>query len=248
MIPSAERFANRADNYTKYRPGYPLSIIPFLQEKIGLSGSWRIADIGAGTGIFSELLLKEGCEVVAVEPNAEMREKANHLLNQYPAFSLLDGSADKTGLETNSIDLIAVAQAFHWMEPVPTKQEFARILKPGGHILLLWNIRRDDSPFLRAYEGLRRKYGGNYHTQRNEVTDASLQAFFAPAPMTTHLIKHSQWLDYTAFEGLFLSSSFIPVDDETLCNNMLADLRQLFTNYEKDGLIEMEYEAKLYLG
>lgn len=247
MTPSAERFANRADNYTKYRPGYPSSIIHFLQEKIQFNGSWRVADIGAGTGIFSELFLKEGCEVIAVEPNAEMREKARPLLGKYPALSILDATAENTGLENGSIDLVTVAQAFHWMDPVATKKEFERISKPGGHILLAWNIRLEDSPFLQAYEGLRRKYGGNYHTQRNEVGNDSLRDFFAPATVSIHIIPHSQWVDFVAFEGLFLSSSFIPIDNDVSLKNMENDLQQLFASYEKDGLIEIKYETKLYL-
>src|SRR5580698_6852645 len=112
------RFSNRVENYVKYRPSYPDLIVPFLEEHIALRKNQRIADIGSGTGLFSELFLKNGYEVTGIEPNHEMRKAAEAKLAKYPGFTSRDHRAEQTGLRSGSVDLITVAQAFHWMEPV----------------------------------------------------------------------------------------------------------------------------------
>jgi ubiquinone/menaquinone biosynthesis C-methylase UbiE len=156
------RFSDRVGNYAKYRPSYPPELVPFLEQAIGLDKSRQIADIGSGTGIFTEILLLKGCRVTGVEPNAAMRRAAEAQLGGYERFYSQDGRAEQTGLEDHSMDLITVAQAFHWMEVEATRREFMRILKPGGHILLIWNLRLQHTPFLQAYETLVREIGRNY--------------------------------------------------------------------------------------
>src|SRR5580698_2331465 len=133
-----QRFTDRVDNYAKYRPTYPQAIIPYLRETIHLNRKHIIADIGSGTGIFTELFLRHGFTVTGVEPNAAMRAAGEAHLGHFTHFTSRDGTAEATGLPDRSIDLITVAQAFHWLEPEATAAEFARILKPGGHTLLVW--------------------------------------------------------------------------------------------------------------
>lgn len=74
---SIGRFSNHSEDYQKYRPGYPEAIVTYLEQNIGLDRSKLIADIGSGTGIFTELLLKKGYKVSAVEPNKEMRDRSD---------------------------------------------------------------------------------------------------------------------------------------------------------------------------
>ncbi|MGV2480245.1 UNVERIFIED_CONTAM: class I SAM-dependent methyltransferase, partial [Salmonella enterica subsp. enterica serovar Weltevreden] len=80
---STTRFSNRVEDYVKYRPLYPAEIVPYLEGHHAFHAGMCLADIGAGTGISSELFLKAGYAVVAVEPNREMREKSEHLLVSY---------------------------------------------------------------------------------------------------------------------------------------------------------------------
>src|SRR5688572_11145173 len=152
---SATRFSNRVDDYIKYRPGYPGAIVDFLTAACGLTPAAVIADVGSGTGILSELFLKQGNRVFGVEPNQEMREAAERILAGYPSFTSVAGSAEATSLPAQSVDYITAAQAFHWFERERARAEFERILKPGGWVLLLWNERRTDTTaFLRDYEEL----------------------------------------------------------------------------------------------
>ncbi|MGH7471190.1 MAG: class I SAM-dependent methyltransferase, partial [Longimicrobiales bacterium] len=108
-----ERFADRVQDYVRYRPRYPRELVPLLQREIGLVADWRIADIGSGTGFSAEPFLSNGNHVIGVEPNAEMRAAAEQRLAQWPGFTSVHGSAEETGLPDHTIDLVVVGQAFH---------------------------------------------------------------------------------------------------------------------------------------
>ena len=113
---ATERFNNRSENYVKYRPPYPPVLYTFFEAELSLTKEGTIADIGSGTGLFSLPLLKQGYRIICVEPNQEMRTTAEQQLSQYPGFTSCAGSAEATGLPPKSIDLLVVAQAFHWMD------------------------------------------------------------------------------------------------------------------------------------
>jgi ubiquinone/menaquinone biosynthesis C-methylase UbiE len=243
---STNRFSDRADNYNLYRPVYPAAIISWLEEKIGLNKDSRIADIGSGTGIFSTLFLASGYSLNAVEPNTEMRSVALKNLQHYHGFRNIDGTAEHTTLTDNSVDLITVAQAFHWFNEEAVKKEFKRILIPGGTILLVWNILQADTPFLKGYAALKEKYAENLpHPGRANLE--SIQGFFYPSAVTTHQIRNIQWLTAEGLKGYLLSFSTVPLKTEILYNNMIDELKNLFEQYAENGLIKMEYETMLYL-
>ena len=111
-----ERFSDKVENYVKYRPGYPGPLISFLKHDLGLTGNEYIADIGSGTGKLSELLLQSGFRVIGVEPNEQMRGAAEELLDGNANFQSVDGTAENSTLNENSVDLIVAAQAFHWFD------------------------------------------------------------------------------------------------------------------------------------
>ena len=124
-------FAGKADVYAKARPDYAPAALDYICGM--LPENAVIADIGAGTGIFTRQLAAQGYNLIAVEPNAEMRGKI-------PAgIHSIDGTAEATGLNDRSVDAITCATAFHWFDPVVFKTECKRILKPGGHMFLLFN-------------------------------------------------------------------------------------------------------------
>jgi len=239
------RFTNRAGNYAKYRPSYPAVIIDFLQQEAGLKKDSTIADIGSGTGIFSALLLESGYQVWGVEPNREMREAGEAYLKDYTKFTSVNGKAESTSLVDRSIDLICVAQAFHWMEPDTSAREFKRILKPGGRILLLWNIRLTNTPFLQAFEQLKIDFGTDYLATRMSK-EPDINKFFAPAGMKYTCLPHSQLLDFEGLKGQLLSTSYIPLEGDRN-KQMLHALELLFERYQENRMVQIEYETKLYL-
>ncbi|MEQ1936345.1 MAG: methyltransferase domain-containing protein [Fimbriimonadaceae bacterium] len=140
-----ERFSNRVEDYAKYRPRYPEALGDFLAD-FGLKPGATVLDAGSGTGLFSDLLLSRGACVIGAEPNEGMRREAEVRLSDNKRFTSLAKSAEGTGLPAESIDLITAAQAFHWFDVTATKQEWKRILKPGGWVALVWNERDDINP------------------------------------------------------------------------------------------------------
>jgi len=241
------RFSNRVENYVKYRPPYPEEIIVFLEKTIGLRKDQRIVDIGSGTGMFSELFLKQGFSVTGIEPNEAMRIAAETKLAVYPGFESRNRQAEQTGLRSATVDLITVAQAFHWMEPEQTKKEFLRILKPGGHILLAWNLRLQHTEFLKTYEALKQKYGRDYQEIKEKRNETTIEKFFAPKIMISRSFENVQLLDFECLKGQLLSSSYIPLPGQPSYENMISELAELFVAYNENGYIRMGYETKIYM-
>jgi SAM-dependent methyltransferase len=239
------RFSSRAGNYAKYRPSYPPALIAFLEEHLGLRRGRLVADIGSGTGIFTELLLLKGALVTGVEPNNAMRVAAEQRLSAYERFYSLEGSAEQTGLAGATMDLITVAQAFHWMDPIATKKEFSRILRPGGSIALIWNIRLQHTPFLRAYEDLVLEFGRGYEAA-NRIDEPALREFFLPARMEFRAFPQSRLMNEEELKGLVLSSSYMPSAGDPRYNDMAYRLEELIATHHENGLVNMEYETKLF--
>jgi ubiquinone/menaquinone biosynthesis C-methylase UbiE len=128
MTVNTERFTGRVADYERYRMRYPSdAIYPILWEWCGLSPEYRIADIGAGTGMLAEVFLQNGNEVIAVEPNAEMRAACAKLSEQWPRLSVINATAEETGLEDASVDLVSVGRAFHWFDRSRALAEFRRV-------------------------------------------------------------------------------------------------------------------------
>ena len=245
-----ERFSNRVENYVRYRPTYPATVLDILQREIGLSPVWSIADIGAGTGISAELFLKHGNDVFAVEPNGPMRAAAERLLASYPRFHSVDGTAEATTLRDDSVDAIVAAQAFHWFDPVKTGVECRRILKADRWALLLWNARRLDSTlFLRDYERLLKKYGTDYAQVRHENVDESrLDLFFGPGQWRKQSVENLQRLTLDGLRGRALSSSYVPADGDPAQAALLSELDDLFAREQTEGHVVIEYDTELYFG
>ena len=249
MDPKA-RFSNRVDDYIRYRPGYPGEVLAVLHEKCRLSRSSVVADIGFGTGILTEMLLAHGCEVYGVEPNREMREAGQRILEGFTAFHCVDGAAEATTLESSSVDLVTAAQAFHWFNREKTRPELVRILKPGGSVALIWNERKlDASPFLEAYEKLLRTFGTDYDkVTASECTPEVVGAFFAPSRFTLTVLQNRQDFDLTSLRGRLLSSSYAPAAGHPNHEPMLEELARIFAEHAKDGQVSFEYDTKVYTG
>lgn len=243
---STTRFTDRVEDYVRYRPNYPAAeILAYLSAKIGFDASWVVADIGSGTGISSELFLKNGNKVYGVEPNDAMRQKAEQLLQGYPSFISVNGIAEHTTLPDQSVDLVVAGQAFHWFKPVPAKIEFAHISR--GYVLLFWNIREVNTPFEKDYELLLQQFGTDYREvgHKEIATDEKLAAFFT---FERTLLENNQVLDYEGVKGRLTSSSYIPQPGAENYEPMIAMLQSIFNRHAVDGKVKFGYTTKVYLG
>src|ERR1700736_1757727 len=106
-----QRFSSRVENYVRYRPGYPPTVLELLRSECGLTPGSVIADIASGTGIFTRMLLENGNRVFGVEPNPEMRRAGEDLLAAYPHFTSTARSAEATTLAEHSVDIVTGGQA-----------------------------------------------------------------------------------------------------------------------------------------
>jgi SAM-dependent methyltransferase len=246
---SKERFSNRAADYLRYRPSYPAAVIDLVRGECGLRPGHVIADIGSGTGLLCELFLKNGNRVFGVEPNEAMRLAGEEYLASFDGFASVNGSAEVTTLADASVDFVAAGQAFHWFEPNATRREFARILKPGGWVVVIWNDRQMDKPFANAYEDLLVKYGTDYARVREAYPDSHImQKFLGAGSFSQHSVPNAQILDWDALAGRLRSSSYAPQEGHANYAPMMAALRELFGASEENGCVQMEYSTHVYLG
>jgi len=245
-----ERFSDRVDDYVRSRPSYPPRLIETLARRTGLGPASVVADIGAGTGVLTALLLPLAGRVLAVEPNAAMRTAAEARHGDQPGFASVAATAEATTLPANSVDLITVAQAFHWFDPIATRREFARILKPGGWVALIWNERElAHPPFMAGYEDLLRRRALDYdqHTH-GRIDEEIIARFFAPAGYKRIDEPSQQVLDLAGLESRALSSSYVPRKGQPGHEAFMAELRDLFARHAVDGRVDFPYLTKLYLG
>jgi SAM-dependent methyltransferase len=247
---STKRFSNRVDHYIKYRPTYPRELLTFLESAISLTPQKIIADIGSGTGISTRLLLSHGNPVYAIEPNAEMRAAAEAALGTNPNFHSVDASASATSLAPSSVDVVTAMQAFHWFEPLAAREEFSRILKSGGWVVLVWNDRRTtDSAFLKAYEALLLEFATDYrHVRSEHPSNETFNQFFAPAGYGEHALANEQAFDFDGLAGRLLSSSYAPAQGHPGHEPMMAELRRIFERHQAGGVVRFIYDTRIYYG
>jgi SAM-dependent methyltransferase len=247
---ATSRFSDRVANYVRYRPEYPDGVLQILREETRLTPQSAIADIGSGTGISADLFLRNGNVVYGVEPNAEMRRAAEERFAGRPEFHSVPATAEATTLPSGAFDYVMAAQAFHWFDAARASKEFARILRPSGWVVLLWNSRRVDStPFLCAYEALLRTYGTDYlEVQHQNVDDAALRKFFAAGKFERRSVYNEQLLDFNGLAGRLLSSSYAPAKGQQNYEPMMRELERVFEKHAEEGRVCFEYDTELYFG
>jgi SAM-dependent methyltransferase len=246
---SKARFSVRVGDYVKYRPGYPAEVVGWLRGEIGLREDWVVADVGAGTGISAKVFLDAGCEVVAVEPNREMREAAVAWLGGSRRFRAVDGAAEGTGLAAGAVDMVVCAQAFHWFDLAGARREFRRVLRPGGWVVLMWNDRnRTGSPFAEGYDALLRRYGEDYEKVRHDqVPEREVREFLGVGGRVGEF-PNRQEFDFEGLKGRLMSSSYAPREGHPDHAPMIAALWDLFERHKVAGRVTFEYRTRLFCG
>ena len=250
MPDPTERFSDRVEDYVRHRPDYPKAMIAWLQDAQGVDAGWRVADIGAGTGISSRMWLDAGHPVIGIEPNDAMRAAAEAAFAACPRIAWSKGTAEHTGLADASIDLVSAAQAFHWFEPERTHAEWARILRPGGLAVVYWNSRiATGNPFLAGYESLLRSFGTDYErVAERHQDDATMERWFGAGLRGTARFAHGQRLDFEGLRGRLLSSSYAPQAGHPRHADMLVALRELFDAHAEHGCVDLDYATRVFAG
>jgi SAM-dependent methyltransferase len=156
-------YTREADTYVRGRPDYPDGILGWLRDAVQLSSGVRVADVGAGTGKFTRLLAATGADVLAIEPVDTMRTELAGL----SGVVAVAGTAQALPVEGATLDAVTCAQAFHWFASRAALDEFARVLRPGGRLALVWNVRDESVDWVRRITGVITPFEGDaprFHT------------------------------------------------------------------------------------
>jgi len=235
------RFADRATDYARFRPSYPKEAIDYALEGLSVEADLAGADIGAGTGIASRLFAERGVRVIAVEPNEAMRATAE----AHPLVSFRDGTAEATGLDTASMDLVWCAQAFHWFKPVEALAEFRRILKPAGRMVFLANVRSKDDAATIAYNKIIRAAADR---ELSEGLDTAIEdaLSLAQGPVAEASFPFAQALSREGLVGRARSASYVP-QSGLRYEEMLRALDDLWNRHrDGEGLVSLRYRTRVW--
>jgi SAM-dependent methyltransferase len=233
-----ERFTGRANDYVAGRPSYPDACFDVLFEGLGDGAKIRVVDLGAGTGISSRLLAAHGAEVIAVEPNAAMREGAAPAQN----VTWVARTAEDTGLPDGSADLVTAFQAFHWFDAEAAIAEMRRLLRPGGRAALVYNERDERDAFTAAYGDLVRRHA----TDRTESRRGYGRTAFETSPAWKHAsvaeFENEQSLERAGVHARALSTSYLP-NTGPAADDLHAEIDALFDRYSSDGSVTMRMKT-----
>ena len=246
---NTQRFTGKADVYAKARPGYAPELIERLAAWAELSPASVVADIGAGTGIFSAQMAETGARIIAVEPNEEMRAEAEKRFADNPSISVMAGTAEHTGVEAASIDLVTAAQAFHWFDTEAFRSECLHILRRDARVALVWNNRVADAPVNQACEQTFRELCPRFKGFSGGVRmdDPSIGEFFCG--------RYGAWrfdndlaYDRDSFIARCLSGSYAPKEGEDSYSAFISAVEGIFDRYQQDGILTVPNETYAYVG
>ena len=236
------RFSDRVQDYVHFRPTYPAAAIDAILAGLGAPQRLTAADVGAGTGISARLLADRGVHVVAVEPNVDMRRGAD----PRSLVTWRTGTAEATGLDTDSVDLVLCAQAFHWFKQPEALAEFHRILKTGGRLALMWNKRDSRDPFTAGYRQAIVNVEGESAIEMREYDPGIMDrdGLFTPAAYSE--MPNEQCVDRAGLIGRATSASYVPKSGEPFetLQNSLIRLHQQYA--DRNGQVRLKYVTQLY--
>ncbi len=237
------RFSDRVEDYVRFRPTYPAAAIDRMLRE--LPGPERLvaADIGAGTGISARLLADRGVQVLAVEPNADMRAASP----PHPRITWLPGTAESTGLPTRGVNLILCAQAFHWFRPQQSLTEFSRILTRPGRLALMWNKRDKNDPLTLAYTEAIRAVSNEHQAEMMPFDPAVLPASGHFGPVTREKYPNAQPLDLAGLIGRAASASYVPKSGPGFERLVEMLTRAHQRHADEQGIVQLRYVTELYL-
>lgn len=232
------RFSGAAAAYARFRPHYPDTLVDWVIERAGVRSRGLVADVGCGTGILTRLLAARGVEVVGIDPNEDMLAQAR----AGGGAAYRPGEAAATGLDTHSVALVTVAQAFHWLALDAALSEFARILRPGGLVAAIYNLRAEGT-FMEAYDALLRRFSDRYRVVESwEDTLTALRRHPLTRDHAEWNGRHAQRFDFAGLHGRAWTSSYV-FDGVRDGAGFDRALRALFEAHARDGFVEFPYRS-----
>lgn len=241
-------YSTKAEKYAKYRWDYAPEAIEAIVGITRMSAESTIADIGAGTGILTKRLVDQAQRVYAVEPNAELRQILSKVIGSFPSVSIIDGSAESTGLSNDSVDVITVAQAIHWFDPEPSKREMNRILKRGGWLALLRNYGTHKEQNQALGSLMTEEYGVDFTRVNVQTQEKSPGFYFGHDNFRKMTFPFRFAQNWEEFIGALTTASYMPDEDHPLFRKLESNAREIFSKFSNEGYWMVEGETELIIG
>lgn len=217
-------FSVRTDSYVSGRPHYPQDVRDWLLAELDLGPGKRVLDLGAGSGKFTQPLAETRASVIAIEPSAAMRAA---FTRRYPDLPCLAGTASSLPFTEGSFDTVACGQSFHWFSTAAALEEIRRILKPGGSLALVWNVRDETVPWVAALTDLVEPYAGDTPRFRDGTwRDLFPGHGFGPL-RETHCTHSHSGPPARVIRDRILSISFIAALDDDTRQRVEADVQAI---------------------
>ena len=248
LHPSAQKgFSLGAELYQQVRPSYPQEIAVWLQDRLQIGESSTVIDLGSGTGKFLPYLIQTQAKVIAVEPVTAMREQ---LEQRYSTVECLQTSSDQLLVKDESINAIICAQSFHWFSNIETLKEMHRVLKPSGHLGLVWNQRDIQVDWVRALADEIAPFEADtprYHSEKWKQVFEN-QELFRFIGLDTFQLLHRGTVEQVVSKRL-LSTSFIAAMPAQQQQTLKARFEQIvfdFTGQTAQDQIDFPYTTFAY--
>jgi SAM-dependent methyltransferase len=230
--------------YERGRPGYPPEAVAELVEVLGIRPGAAVLDLAAGSGKLTRQLLPTGAALVAVEPLAAMRAQLARV-----GVAAVGGIAEAIPLRDGSLDAVTVAQAFHWFDGPRAMAELHRVLRAGGRLGLIWNVRDESVPWVAAITAILDRHAGDTPRYRDGRWRAAVDAAPGFSLLAERHFRQRHELDRAALLDRFASTSFVAALPEATRARLLAEIDEVVAaepSLAGPGPVGFPYRTALY--
>ncbi len=248
-LTNKHKFDQKGAVYSGGRPSYPEEIFSYLESNKIINSNSVCADIGAGTGIFTSQLAPCVKSVYAVEPNENMRFVAEQQYGSLGNVISVNATAESTTLSDASLDMITVAQAFHWFDREKFKTECRRILREDGYVVLVWNDRDANSEIIKDNFAVNKEFCPNFKGSSNGI-DFGKEGFsdFFCGEFEIIEFENNYVYDIDTFIKRNLSSSYSPKVTDSNYNSYVNAIKAVFNKHCVGGVVNYPYITRCYIG
>jgi SAM-dependent methyltransferase len=224
-----EGFGREAETYERVRPTYPTDAVAWLVDHLDVGPGRTVADLAAGTGKFTRLLVPFNATLLAAEPVDGMRRA---FLAAVPGVPMVAALAEVLPVAAGSLDAVTVAQAFHWFDADRAFDEFARALRPGGRVGLIWNARDRSSDWVNGVWSIMDRVEKRAPWRNHEHwRDSALGARSEFGPLHTETFRHEQAITPEGVVERIASVSHVAVLPPEERARVLAEVRHVLATH-----------------
>ena len=246
---SKKFYFGKQEDYSKYRPTYPIELFEFLSSKFGMKNK-SIVELGAGTGKFAKLA-SDYCEhLYYVEPNVDMLKKGQEYCCDKSNITFVNASAEETTLTKNVADIVFAVQSFHWFDKSKLKEEVSKILKDDGLFAIVWNdwVDKNNNFSIEYFDYISKwntKLTGKSYQHKNEDDRKN---FFRNKEYQTYTFIHSKYYTLEMLIGLTKSLSYAPKEGDSFYTEFMSGIIEIFNKYQMDNNVCFDFHAEMYIG